>query len=175
LPPWIRRTVTYTALKKFDQAVEKAFQYEKERARIKNGLYLYRSTGAERDYLDKETYMLTEHFLRETIALTGERLQLIVVLFPSKESVYREEYIRAFPGFGEAYIKNETEGYKKITAFCEEKGLLAYDLTEGLREIKDGDIFFNEDPHLNKRGNMEAARLLSEKFKDWKKGDRLLF
>jgi hypothetical protein len=28
-------------------------------------------------------------------------------------------------------------------------------------------LFFNEDPHLNERGNIEAARLLSEKFKEW--------
>ena len=168
--PWIRRTVTYTALKKLDQAIERAFRYEKERARIKNGLYLYRSTGAEPDYLRTGTGLITEHFLRETISLTHSRFQLIVILFPSKESIYREEYLKVFPDFGEAYIKNEVQGYKRIVSFCEEKGLLVYDLTEELRKIKDDAvIFFNEDPHLNERGNAEAARILSKRFRDWEK------
>ena len=163
--PWIRRTVTYTALKKIDQAMERAFQYEKERTRIKNGLYLYRATGAEPDYLKKRTDLITEHFLRETISLTKDKSHLIVLLFPSKESVYREEYINAFTGFGEEYIKNEIEGYKRIIAFCKEKGVPAYDLTGGFREIKDDSVlFFNEDPHLNEKGNREAARIISRKF-----------
>jgi len=168
--PWIRRTVSYTALKKFDQAIERAFRYKKERARIENGLYLYRYTGAESDYLGRRTDLINEHFFRETIRLTQGKVQLIVILFPSKESIYREEYLKAFPGFGEAYIKNEVEGYKRIAAFCEKNGLLSYDLTDGLRKIRDDTaLCFNEDPHLNERGNEEVARILTKKFRDWKK------
>jgi len=146
------------------------FRYKKERARIENGLYLYRYTGAESDYLERRTDLINEHFFREAIRLTQGKLQLIVILFPSKESIYREQYVRAFPGFGEAYIKNEVEGYKRIAAFCEKNGLLTYDLTDGLRKIRDHTVLcFNEDPHLNERGNEEVARILSKKFRDWKK------
>jgi hypothetical protein len=167
--PWIRRSVVYTLLKKVGQATERAFRYEKERHKIENGLYLYRVTGAEPDYLKKRTDLITGHFFQEIISLTQDRLKLIVILFPSKESVYREEYFKAFPGFGEEYLKNEIEGYKSIIAYCEERGLTVYDLTEGLREVRNNVLFFNEDPHLNERGNREVARLLSEKFKEWER------
>lgn len=165
--PWLKRTVTYTALKKLDQAMERVFQYKRERVRIKNGIYLYRSTGAEPDYLERRTDLITEHFLRETIRLTAGRMQLIIILFPSKESVYREAYYKAFPDFGEKYLRNEIEGYRRIVTFCEERKIPVYDLTDKLREVKEAILFFNEDPHLNERGNLEVAKILSEKFREW--------
>lgn len=165
--PGLKRTVTYTALKKFGQAIDRLFRYQKERHRLDNGLYLYRVTGAEADYLKRGTDLLTEHFLREAISLS-ENKELVVILFPSKESVYREEYINAFDDSGRDYIENEIEGYRRIIRFCGEKGILAYDLTDGLRNMKNDEVlFFNEDPHLNARGNIEAARLISKKFREW--------
>ena len=166
--PWFKRTVAYTSLKKFDQTIARAFRYEKERARIKNGLYLYRRTGAEPNYLEKKTDLLTEHFLHEAISLSQGHLQLIVILFPSKESVYREEYIKAFPDYGEEYIDNEEEGYERIVSFCQKKGLLVYDLRPGLRELREKKVlFFSEDPHLNEQGNVEVADLIGKKFREW--------
>ena len=121
-----------------------------------NGLTLFRYRGASRFYVSDSLFVNAENVLVRII----EKCQLrntkpILFLFPSKESTYKDDYRRLFPG---DYLRNEEEGYKRICTLAEKKGIPCIDLTPRFRHDGGQKTLYSEkDPHWNELGHRVAA------------------
>ncbi|MFQ5511448.1 MAG: SGNH/GDSL hydrolase family protein [Candidatus Krumholzibacteriia bacterium] len=126
--------------------------------RMQNGLTIFkRPYGASRTYVSGREYVGVEKIMGEIIDLVkGHDATLLLVLIPSKESVYKAEYVRAFK---RDYLRNEEDGFARLGGIARERGIECIDLTDLYRRLADtGEtLYFETDPHWNERGHAIAA------------------
>jgi hypothetical protein len=78
-----------------------------------------------------------------------------VFLLPSKESAYRPEYERLFPG---DHLEIEESAYKRLCEIASEMDVACTDLTPAFRAAtRSANPYFQRDPHWNELGHRLAA------------------
>lgn len=130
------------------------------RKKLKNGLYLYKRSGINASYIAAFHYVEVETVFLKIIDLTERNdIRLLVTLFPSKESAYKSEYLKLFPG---DYLDNEEEGYARLYKIAEEREIDCVDLTPVFRAHagKGEKLYFDQDPHWNESGNKIASDVI---------------
>lgn len=134
--------------------------HEANSKELANGLVLYKHRGASPDYIAASEYIEVEKGFLDVIDLAKQSdATLLVSLFPSKESVYKSEYIQLFPG---DYLYNEEVGYARICNIAYEQGIECVDLTPIFRGLanKGEKLYFDKDPHWNELGHKIAAEAI---------------
>ena len=126
--------------------------------RAANGLTLYRHRGAYPNYLGSALQADVEAVFGEIIAaVQAADVELVVFLFPSKESTYKNDYRRLFSA---NYLKNEEEGYADLCRVAAEHGARCVDLTPVFRARAAEKLYFDRDPHWNAAGHSLAANAM---------------
>lgn len=125
-----------------------------------NGITLDQYRGADKDFM-KDTSAsrhIQYHFDRIINIARENDVELILVLFPSKESTYNKEYQRLFPESAD-FLGNEEIGYQMLGRQASDKGIACVDLTEIFRQHGKTERLYNElDNHWNPQGNRLAAK-----------------
>ena len=126
-------------------------------------LFLFR--GADTGYFEDSLFVDTEERLRDLIAeISSVGLTPIVFLLPSKESTYKDEYVRLF---GIEYLSIEEEGFGRIADLCADLSVPCEDLTTAFRDRGRRDVlYFARDPHWNERGHALAAEVMAPIIRD---------
>ena len=122
-----------------------------------SGMRFYRKMGAIPEYFSNKWNENTETVFRRTLErLLAQAITPVVFLLPSKESAYKQEYLKLFPG---EYLEIEEEGYRRLCAIAQSLAVECEDLTEAFRqEAGSAPPYFPVDPHWNQRGHQIAAR-----------------
>lgn len=137
---------------------------QEDRKRAANGLTLFRHRGASSTYLENDENEQVEDVFHEIInSAKAENIEVVIFLFPSKESAYLSHYEHLFPD-GIDYLGNEEEGYRRLCRIAFEQGVKCIDLTESFRkQARERILYFQSDPHWNEAGHQLAAtEILSE-------------
>lgn len=131
-------------------------------ARATENLTLYQYRGASRNYLSDREYLAFESDLSALIDDVRNRgdITLVALLFPSKESVYREYYQQRFGDAG--YLANEETGFQRIIDLFSRHAISCYDLTDPLRKQASQLLYFDRDPHCNAAGHRAIYDYLSD-------------
>lgn len=157
--PWYKKTLSYRIFSRSRMSQKNNHEgaYRQERQQASNGLTLYRQRGASATYLKKGENIKVENVLSQIIdAAKDENIELLIFLFPSKESAYLHEYQHLFPG--DTYLRNEEEGYQRLCRLAAKEQTSCVDLTELFRQhAKDGVVYFPLDPHWNEAGHELAG------------------
>jgi len=128
-----------------------------------SGVTLWPVAGAAPDYLASGHNEGVEASFRRIAARAREaKVELRLLLFPSKERVYREDYERLFPHMS-GYLENEAGGYRRLSELAAELGVPCLDLTPALREAAAAGepLYFALDPHWTPAGHRAAARVIA--------------
>ena len=122
-----------------------------------SGMRFYRKMGAIPEYFSNKWNENTETVFRRTLeSLLAQAITPFVFLLPSKESAYKQEYLKLFPS---RYLEIEEEGYRRLCEISQSLGVECEDLTETFRqEAGAAPAYFPLDPHWNQRGHQIAAR-----------------
>ena len=122
-----------------------------------SGMRFYRKMGAIPEYFSNKWNENTETVFRRTLeSLLSRAITPVVFLLPSKESAYKQEYLKLFPG---RYLEIEEEGYRRLCEISQSLAVECEDLTETFRqEAGSAPAYFPLDPHWNQRGHQIAAR-----------------
>jgi lysophospholipase L1-like esterase len=120
------------------------------------GVELYRQLGAHPYYFSQSYNRNTEAVLRRLLSyILDHGVTPLVVLLPSKESAYKDEYLRLFPG---DYLEIEESGYRRLCDVAAQLDVFCADLTPAFRSATTAqDTYFQRDPHWNQRGHRLAA------------------
>lgn len=126
-----------------------------------SGVELYRQLGAHPYYFSQSYNTYTEQMFRRLLAyIASEGVTPLVFLLPSKESAYKAEYERLFPG---DYLEIEETGYDRLCEIASELDVTCTDLTPAFRAAtKTGTPYFPRDPHWNEQGHRLAASQVSK-------------
>lgn len=149
-----------------DQVVRRLVAQARKRLPRKapSGLTLWPVGGAAPDYLASRHNERVEACLRRIVARAkAAKVELRVLLLPSKERVYREDYERLFPHM-RGYLENEAGGYERLSELAAELGVPCLDLTPALREraLSGGEpLYFALDPHWTPAGHRAAAEAIA--------------
>jgi hypothetical protein len=85
--------------------------------------------------------------------------KFIVLLFPTKEEVYRS---LTEPQMGKAAVDAIAEPRLRMLAFCQAQKLTCLDLLPALQAHSSTQLYFTTDPHLNVAGNRIAADAIAQ-------------
>jgi hypothetical protein len=124
-----------------------------------SGMRFYRKMGAIPEYFSNKWNENTETVFRRTLeSLLSRAITPVVFLLPSKESAYKQEYLKLFPG---RYLEIEEEGYRRLCEISQSLAVECEDLTETFRQqAGSAPAYFPLDPHWNQRGHQIAARAM---------------
>lgn len=152
IPFWSRLHPRYTAT----SGVIRLLFDKPPTDRLANGMTLFANRGASQTFLseDREAF---EKILRNIMGILRHRSdveKIFLVLIPSKESVYDDEYRDAF---GDSYLDNERQGFELASVIAKEYDVPVLDLTEIFRHNKAEKHYFDLDPHWNPYGHALAA------------------
>jgi hypothetical protein len=127
-----------------------------DRKTTANGVELYRQLGAHPYYFSQSYNTNTEEVFRRILRfIRDQSITPLVFLLPSKESAYKDEYLRLFPG---DYLEIEETGYRRLCEIASELETPCQDLTPAFRRVtKSRDTYFQRDPHWNQEGHRLAA------------------
>lgn len=127
-----------------------------DRATTAGGVELYRQLGAHPYYFSQSYNDHTEQVFRRLLAYVRDQGSTpSVFLLPSKESAYRPEYERLFPGY---YLEIEESAYKRLCEIATQMDVPCTDLTSAFRAAtRSADPYFQRDPHWNELGHRLAA------------------
>jgi lysophospholipase L1-like esterase len=139
-----------------------------DRNRTAAGVELYRQLGAHPYYFSESYNLNTEAVLRRLLQYIRDKgVTPLVFLLPSKESAYKEEYLRLFPG---GYLEIEETGYHRLCAVASSLDVACADLTPAFRQAtRSADTYFRRDPHWNEQGHRLAANELEKHFREFAK------
>ncbi len=134
-----------------------------DHATTPQGVELYRQLGAHPYYFSQSYNTNTEAVLRRSLTyIRGQGVTPLVFLLPSKESAYKDEYLRLFPS---DYLEIEETGYRRLCAVASELGVACTDLTPAFRRVtQTTDTYFQRDPHWNEQGHRLAAEEMAAHF-----------
>lgn len=120
------------------------------------GVELYRQLGAHPYYFSQSYNLSTEAVLRRLLDyIVDQGVTPLVFLLPSKESAYKGEYLRLFPG---DYLNIEEEGYRHLCDVASQLDVSCTDLTPAFRTAtRTAATYFQRDPHWNEQGHRLAA------------------
>lgn len=116
-------------------------------------------------YLDEGRYEAYHQRVAEAIELVrAHDMEIVVLLFPTKESVYRDQFIAALGDEGAEILRGEEGSYRLLCDFVRSLDTLCYDLTDDLRQLaQEGHLlYFERDGHWNVQGNFVVGNLVSE-------------
>ena len=127
------------------------------------GMEFYRQLGAHPYYFMQSHDKAIEAVFRRLLAFLREReVTPVVFLLPSKESAYKEEYLKIFPG---DYLEIEETGYRRLCEIASEIGVACVDLTTAFRRASaTTETYFKRDPHWNREGHLVAAEEMVKYF-----------
>jgi lysophospholipase L1-like esterase len=167
--PWYEKTFLYQFALKNNQKSLQAPIGNPISKEAKNGLTLFdlslavpeSGVGVDSDYLISDAVVKVEAALSRIIKLTKEnQVKLFVVLVPSKESAYINDYIELFPN-DIALLKNEEIGYQRLCALAKSQDVTCVDLTDNFRKnSKQEKLYFDIDGHWNPAGHKLAAKVI---------------
>ena len=132
-----------------------------DRMTTPGGIELYRQLGAHPYYFSESYNLHTEKVFRRLLRYIADRnITPLVFLLPSKESAYKDEYQRLFPG---DYLEIEEMGYQRLCEIASELEVACADLTAAFRAAtKTTNPYFERDPHWNQLGHKLAAAQIVE-------------
>ena len=140
--------------------VKKVLFLPRQKAVLPNGLTLFTNRGTSISFKDSD-YEVFEETLRSLFAGLKARSDIknvLVILIPSREAVYQEEYEQVFSDTD--YLQNEAYGYKMIEDVGQEYHIPVLNLTEFFRKKKEEKLYFDVDPHWNAEGHTYAANVI---------------
>jgi hypothetical protein len=134
-----------------------------DRKTTDGGVELYRQLGAHPYYFSEAINTHTEEVFRRLLQYIREQDDTpLVFLLPSKESAYKDEYRRLFPG---DYLEIEESGYRRLCEAASELDVSCTDLTPAFRRAtKTTATYFQRDPHWNQQGHRLAASEIVNRF-----------
>lgn len=120
------------------------------------GMEFYRQLGAHPYYFSQSYNVEIEAVFRRLLKLIlNKKVTPVVFLLPSKESAYKQEYLRLFPS---DYLQIEETGYRRLCGIAAQLEVACADLTPAFRRrSKTVDTYFKRDPHWNREGHRLAA------------------
>ena len=120
------------------------------------GMEFYRQLGAHPYYFTQSYDAGIEGVFRRLLRFVQEHeVTPVVFLLPSKESAYKREYLKIFPG---DYLEIEETAYRRLCEIAAELGVDCWDLTPAFRRASAmRDTYFKRDPHWNREGHRLAA------------------
>jgi hypothetical protein len=120
------------------------------------GVELYRQLGAHPYYFSQSYNLNTEAVLRRLLRyILDQHVTPLVFLLPSKESAYKDDYLRLFPG---DYLNIEEQGYRRLCDVASQLNVPCTDLTAVFRRAtRSTATYFQRDPHWNQQGHRLAA------------------
>ena len=134
-------------------------------ATLSNGSVVFKKRGTHPAYFEQGLNQALETRVRHMLNFCTQRnIVPVLVMLPSKESVYQEEYEKAFPDNGN-YLNNEQKGFKNLCAIADEFNAPCVDLLPAMRAHSSEDLFFEIDGHYNAHGHEVVA---NELLKLWK-------
>ena len=140
-----------------------------ESVELSNGLVLFHNyTGLNASYFTDGGEQVVFQRLKTAIGLSNQySAQMVVVIFPSKESVYQDDFLRAFNDQARESLSYEVQAYTRACQYLQASNVLCYDLTEDLRAKAKSSplLYFEIDSHLNKLGNEISAQLIADFFR----------
>ena len=155
-----RRTTTYHLIR----YSARIFFGAGDSAPTSDATVLYKRRGASEQYFVDSLYVPVETKIVKMLEFCqASHFQVTVLLFPSKESVYYEEYSQLFRD--SAYLEIERLGYERIERLVSELGVPVRNLTDRFRSRKKEGLFFKHDPHINERGHELVAGSIMEMLK----------
>lgn len=127
------------------------------------GVELYRQLGAHPYYFSQSYNTRTEEVFRRLLRyIRDQNVTPLVFLLPSKESAYKDEYLRLFPG---DYLEIEETGFRRLGEIAAELDVSCTDLTAAFRRAtKTTNTYFQRDPHWNQAGHRLAAAEMGKSF-----------
>ena len=134
-----------------------------DRRTTPGGVELYRQLGAHPYYFSQSYNTSTEAILRRLLEyIRAQGVTPLVFLLPSKESAYKDEYLRLFPG---DYLEIEETGYRRLCDVASSLEVACTDLTPAFRRAtQTTDLYFQRDPHWNESGHRLAAAEMAQHF-----------
>lgn len=169
--PWYEKTFLYQfVLKNNKKSIQTPISKKAE-----NGLTLFNlslvppesGVGVDSDYLTSDAVVKVEEALSRIIDLTKEnKVKLIIVLVPSKESANINDYVQLFPD-DIALLKNEKIGYQRLCNLAISKEVTCVNLTETFRKNSNQEkLYFDIDGHWNSTGHQLAAKVILNTLKN---------
>jgi hypothetical protein len=125
------------------------------------GVELYRQLGAHPYYFSQAYNLNTEAVLRRLLGyILDQHVTPLVFLLPSKESAYKDDYQRLFPG---DYLTIEEYGYRRLCDVAAQLDVRCTDLTAAFRSAtRTTATYFQRDPHWNQQGHRLAAAEIAD-------------
>ncbi len=152
------RTLAFHLLRRYLQRGGARFQV------ASNGITLFERTAVDLDYFRQHHELSAEALIERLIRKAQQHgVQLVLFTLPSKESAYREDYVRLF---GHAQdLEIEEQAYQRLLALGKRKGITAVDLTPTFRQAG-GHLYFDLDSHWNAAGNALAGKVMANTIRD---------
>ena len=121
------------------------------------GMEFYRQLGAHPYYFTQSYDAGIEAVFRHLLEFVQKHeVTPVVFLLPSKESAYKQEYLKIFPS---DYLEIEETGYRRLCEIAADLGVDCLDLTSAFRRASEmRDTYFKRDPHWNREGHRLAAK-----------------
>ncbi len=141
---------------------------QREHVELPNGLTLFTNRGASISFKnsDHTSFEVALRSLFSGLADRPDIRNIAVVLIPSREAVYQEEYEKIFSDTD--YLQNEAYGFKLIENVGQEYRIPVLNLTSYFREKRDTKLYFDIDAHWNAEGHSYAADIIVQWLKDLK-------
>ncbi len=153
--PWRKRLrLQYTFSFYLWQQIKALFG-KKSTIILPSGIQLKANSGASKEFKDRDSvdfFRIFEELLEEIKKRTDIE-QALIVLIPTKESVYGEEHRRIFGNF----LDNEAYGYTGMAERAHRAGVSLLDLTDILKKRRDEHLYCEKNLHWTERGHQLAA------------------
>lgn len=117
--------------------------------------------GTRKHYIENKHYIDVENEIKNLLKDIESRkdIKLIVLLFPSKGSTYKQEYIKLFDDNG---LSDEEQGYARLQNLFKNYSIPVYDLTDYFRSNNNQILYFKKDQHWNEAGHELAFNFIKE-------------
>ncbi len=127
------------------------------------GMEFYRQLGAHPYYFTQSYDAGIEAAFQRLLEFVQEsQVTPVVFLLPSKESAYKQEYLKIFHS---DYLEIEETAYRRLCEIATELGVGCVDLTPAFRRANaTKDTYFKRDPHWNREGHLVAAEEMLKYF-----------
>jgi hypothetical protein len=131
-------------------------------AAASDGTILYKRRGTSARYFTDSLVVPVETRMKGIFSFCqSHHLNLAVLLFPSKEAVYSDEYAELFND--DRYLEIERHGYSRIERLASAYDVPLLDLTGLFNLNRNRRLFFKHDPHCNAVGH----RLVADTLVSW--------